>query len=111
MSSRWIAGPLTATWCRPPLSVMPNSSLNTNHWTNPKWVALVTEAYKTVDDTKRNELIAEASTIEYDEGAYVVYAFDILVDAHSPKVSGAVPDFSGLGGAACNARYRLMSVA
>ena len=44
--------------------------------------------------------------MEYEEGGYIVYAFDNQVDAYSPKVAGALPDFSGLGSAAANARYR-----
>ena len=92
---------------------VPGAVYNETHWsdTNPKYVSLVEEAFKTVDDAKRNELITQASTIEYDEGGYIVYAFDMQVDAHSPKVTGAVPDFSGLASAANNARYRLISFA
>ena len=90
---------------------MPGAVYNETHWsdTNPEYVSSVKEAFTTVDDAKRNELITQASTIEYDEGGYIVYAFDMQVDAHSPKVTGAVPDFSGLASAANNARYRLLS--
>lgn len=73
----------------------------------PDYVKLVEEAFKTVDDAKRNELITEASTIEYNEGGYIIPMFDNQVDMHSAKVAGMVPDFSGLGSAAANARYRL----
>ena len=92
------------------MGTMPGALYDETHWakTNDKYMALVNEAYMTVDDTKRNELITEASTIEYDEGGYIIYAFDNQVDAYSPKVAGGVPDFSGLGSAAANARYRLM---
>jgi peptide/nickel transport system substrate-binding protein len=92
---------------------VPGAIYNETHWsdTNPEWVSLVEEAFKTVDDAKRNELITQAATLEYNEGGYIVYAFDMQVDAYSPKVTGAVPDFSGLASAANNARYRLMSFA
>jgi len=87
---------------------MPNAIYNETHWDHPEWLAIVEEAFKTVDDTKRNELITEAATIEYNEGGYIIYAFDNQVDSYSAKVAGAVPDFSGLGSAANNARYRLV---
>jgi hypothetical protein len=45
--------------------------------------------------------------MEYEEGGYIIYAFDNQVDAYSSKVAGVVPDFSGLALAASGARYRL----
>jgi peptide/nickel transport system substrate-binding protein len=90
---------------------MPKAFYNETHWTNAKWLALVTEAFQTVDDAKRNELNREASIIEYNEGANIIPYFAIQTDAYSSKVQGAVADVSGLGSAACNARYRTMSLA
>ena len=42
---------------------VPGAVYNETHWsdTNPKYVSLVEEAFKTVDDAKRNELITQAS--------------------------------------------------
>jgi peptide/nickel transport system substrate-binding protein len=71
-------------------------------------MTLLNQAYTTVDDTKRNELITQCATMEYNEGGYIIYGFDNQVDAFSPKVAGAVADYSGLGSAAANARYRLV---
>ncbi len=90
------------------MGTMPDAYYNETHWDHPEWLALVEEAYATVDDAKRNELITQASTIEYNEGGYIIYAFDMQVDAFSKKVAGAVADFSGLASAASNARYRLV---
>jgi peptide/nickel transport system substrate-binding protein len=91
------------------MGTLPGAVYNETHWaeTNPKYVSLVNEAYKTVDDAKRNALITEAATMEYNEGGYIICAFDNQVDAYSKKVAGVVPDYSGLGSAAANARYRL----
>ena len=91
------------------MGTMPGSLYNETHWAdgNSKYMDLVKEAYKTVDDAARNDLINQASTIEYDEGGYIVYAFDNQVDAMAANVMGMVADFSGLGSAASNARYRL----
>jgi peptide/nickel transport system substrate-binding protein len=90
------------------MGTMPKAFYNETHWDHPEWLALVEEAYRTVDDAKRNELITQAATIEYNEGGYIIYAFDMQVDAFSTKVAGAVPDFSGLGSAANNSRHRLV---
>jgi peptide/nickel transport system substrate-binding protein len=88
------------------MGTMPGSLYDETHWTNAKWLALIKEAYRTVDDTRRNELITEAATIEYNEGGYIIHSFDDQIDAHAKNVKGAVPDFSGLGLSASNVRYR-----
>jgi peptide/nickel transport system substrate-binding protein len=90
------------------MGTVPGALYDETHWgkATPKYMDLVNEAYKTVDDAKRNELITEASTMEYNEGGYIVYSFEKIVDAYSPKVEGALPDFSGIGMSASNARYR-----
>ena len=80
---------------------------NETHWDDPKWVALVEEAMKTVDDAKRNELITEASTIEYNSGGYIVWPFNILLDAYSDKLAGVVADTWGAE-AANKGRFNLM---
>ena len=92
------------------MGTLPGAVYDETHFSKyyPNYVKLVEEAFKTVDDTKRNELITEASTIEYNEGGYIIAQFDNQVDMYSPKVAGAVPDFSGLGSAANNARYRFV---
>ncbi len=89
---------------------LPKAVYNETHWADqkPEYVELVNQAYKTVDDAARNELISQAATLEYEEGGYIIYAFDNQVDAFSPKVAGAVADFSGLALAACGSRYRLV---
>lgn len=90
------------------MGTMPGAIYNETHWTNAKWLALVKEAFRTVDDSKRNELITEAGTIEYNEGGYIIHSFAELVDAHASNVMGAVPNRIGLATSACNAIYRTM---
>jgi len=89
---------------------MPKAFYNETHWTNAKWLALVEEAFKTVDEAKRNELCREASTIEYYEGANIIPYFLNMTDAHSSKVQGAEPNVNGMGTAACNGQYRSMYI-
>ncbi|MEZ5126535.1 MAG: ABC transporter substrate-binding protein [Thermoleophilia bacterium] len=66
---------------------------NETHWgEDPEWKALVDEAFQTVDDTKRNELIAQASEIEYNKGGLIIWSFNSLRDGYSTKLSGLVND-------------------
>jgi len=75
---------------------MPNAPYNETHWKNEQWQAIVEEAMRTGDKAKRNELIAEAQKIEYDEGGYIVWAFNNQIDGYSPKLGGVVPNKSGV---------------
>ncbi len=90
------------------MGTVPGALYDETHWasTRDDYMKLVNEAYRTTDDAKRNELITEASTMEYNDGGYLIYSFEKVVDAYSPKVAGALSDFSGIGMSACNARYR-----
>jgi peptide/nickel transport system substrate-binding protein len=66
----------------------PDAPYNETHWKNDKWYALVQEGFATVDDAKRNEIVREAATIEYNEGGYIIPTFRNLLDAYSEKVAG-----------------------
>jgi peptide/nickel transport system substrate-binding protein len=72
------------------VSMMPTAPYNETHWSNDKWLALVNQAFATVDDTKRNELVTEAATIDYNEGGYIIPQFKNQLDAHSDKLAGFV---------------------
>jgi peptide/nickel transport system substrate-binding protein len=85
----------------------PGGVWNETHWDDPEWIKLYDEAMKTVDDTKRNELITQASTIEYDKGGYIIYQFNKLLDAYTDKLGGAIPDNWGAE-AANKLRFNLM---
>ncbi|HET6494985.1 MAG TPA: ABC transporter substrate-binding protein, partial [Thermoleophilia bacterium] len=66
---------------------------NETHWgENPEWKALVSEAFQTPDETKRNELIGQASTIEYNEGGLLIWSFNNLRDGYNTKLAGLVHD-------------------
>ncbi len=66
----------------------PDAPYNETHWENDEWYALVQEATKTADDNKRNDLIRQANTIEYNEGGYIIPTFKNQLDAHSDKLVG-----------------------
>lgn len=78
------------------LITMPGAVWNETHWKHDKWLAIVDEAFKTADEQKRNELIAEAETIEYEEGGYIVWSFNDQVDAYSTALGGVVPYRNGV---------------
>ena len=91
------------------LGTQPTAPYNESHWNDAKWLAIVQEAFKTVDETKRNELVAEASTIEYETGGNMVWQFSNLLDGYSDKLTGVLPDTWGAE-AACKCRYNIMSL-
>ena len=70
------------------VSMMPGAPYNETHWQSAKWLAIVNEAFATVDQTKRNELIGEAATIDYNEGGYIIPTFKNQLDAYSQKLAG-----------------------
>ena len=69
---------------------------NEPHWKNTKWFALIDEAFATVDDAKRNEIIQEAYAIDYSIGAWDIWSWANEVDAATQHVQGLVPDASGV---------------
>jgi peptide/nickel transport system substrate-binding protein len=78
------------------LGSTPTAPYNETHWRNAKWLALVNEALVTLDDTKRNELVGEAATIDYNEGGYIITNFKNQLDAYNDKVKGlTMNDVSG----------------
>jgi len=74
---------------------MPGAPYNETHWENDEWLAIVKEAFATVDEAKRNELVAQAQEIEYNEGGYIIWAFRNQVDAFSEKIDGLKEDKLG----------------
>ena len=44
----------------------------------------------------RDDLVAQAQQIEYDEGGLIVWAFNDQIDASSSTIGGVVPDKSGV---------------
>lgn len=89
------------------MGTLPTAPYNETHFDKyyPNWVKIVDEAFKTADDAKRNELVGEASTIEYNEGGNLIWSFTTIADLHVEKAAGAVADFSGLSGCANRSRF------
>ena len=77
-------------------ATMPGAPYNETHWKNDKWLAIVKEAFGTIDEAARNELIGQAQEIEFNEGGYIIWAFRNQVDAGSAKVSGLMTSKLGV---------------
>lgn len=78
------------------MSTGPDAPWNVTHWKDSKWNALVAEAFKTIDDQQRNDLVREAATIEHESGGMSIYGFKDSVDAYSDKVGGVTAFKGGL---------------
>jgi len=57
-------------------------------WSNASYEALIKKAVKTTSTSVRNEIIADAQKIEYDDGAYIITSFYNKVDGYSAKIDG-----------------------
>jgi peptide/nickel transport system substrate-binding protein len=67
---------------------MPDAPYNETHWKNAEWLSLVQQAFKTVDDGQRSDLISQAQQIEFEQGGYIVWAWRNQVDAYSKTTTG-----------------------
>jgi len=74
---------------------MPGAPYNETHWKNADWLAIVKNAFATVDETARNELIGQAATMEYETGGYIIWSWRNQVDAYSDKITGVHEDKLG----------------
>ena len=74
---------------------LPNSPFNETHWADPKFQKLIQQARAELDATKRNQIIGQAMTIEYNTGGYIIPYFSNQIDAYSSKLAGFVEAKSG----------------
>lgn len=75
---------------------LPSAPYNETHWSDAKFISLVTQARATSDQKARCSLIQKAMTIEYNTGGNIIWGFPNQLDAYSAKVQGFVPDKSGI---------------
>ena len=75
---------------------LPNSPYNETHWP-PKsgdgsnFEDLYKEALSATDEGKRNDIMHEMQTLEYDIGGYIIPFFNNLIDGYGANVSGFTP--------------------
>ncbi|HWF49534.1 MAG TPA: ABC transporter substrate-binding protein [Solirubrobacteraceae bacterium] len=75
----------------------PNACFPDTHFgaSDPQYAKLYYEAFRTVDPTRRREIVLEMQRIQYERGGYIVWGFLNTVDASSNKVKGWVLDKTG----------------
>lgn len=72
-------------------SSLPTSPYNETHFDDPTFADLVAQASRTVDPSRRGELLRDAQQIEFDTGGYIIWGFKRQVDAYSNLVRGFEP--------------------
>lgn len=67
-----------------------SSPYNETHWppTDSDFADLYTQAQAETDDTARAEIIRKMYELEYEQGGYIIPAFQNLIDAYSTTVTG-----------------------
>ena len=75
---------------------MAGAPWNDTHWKNDEWLKIVEEAFRTTDDTKRNELVSAAAKIQWEKDGLLIWSFNDQVDGYSAKLGGVVPDKGGV---------------
>jgi peptide/nickel transport system substrate-binding protein len=87
-----------------------NAPYQESHWGDEEWERIYNEATKTVDDSKRGELIGELQRIEYERGTYIIWCFlPTLTAVNAKKVRGVKPIQAQFG--LNDYQYQTLSVA
>jgi peptide/nickel transport system substrate-binding protein len=90
---------------------LPNSPYNETHWP-PKsgdgsnFGDLYNQALSATDDAKRNDIMHEMQTLEYDIGGYIIPFFNNLIDGYGANVAGFSPSKGTLNLASFGHGYR-----
>ncbi|RKQ33773.1 ABC transporter substrate-binding protein [Kocuria tytonis] len=75
---------------------LPKAPFNETHWADPEFLALYKKARATLDEKKRNELVARAQQLLHDKGGYIAWGFFDQADAYQNYVGGAFTHRSGM---------------
>ncbi len=70
---------------------LPSSPYNETHWpdtADQKFLSLYQQGVRTVDRTKQKAILHEMQKMEYDNGGYIIWSFNTLLDGYSTKVNG-----------------------
>lgn len=87
-------------------TTLPTAPYNTTHWSNAKYLSMAQEAMRTLDATKRNELIVECQKLIWANDGRIITAFQNVVDARSTKVGGI--QIQNFGHSSTNFTFHLM---
>jgi peptide/nickel transport system substrate-binding protein len=80
-------------------SMVPGSPWDETHWQTSSYgsnyLSLYKQALATVDKTKQEELIHEMMRMDWDEGGYIIPAFNPVIVGQSPQLKGVVAQKTG----------------
>lgn len=77
-------------------SSLPGAPFNETHWNHERYIALYNEAQATADPAKRCDVLHEMQKIDFEEGGYIIAAFNQGVDLMGENVQGFVPAATGI---------------
>jgi peptide/nickel transport system substrate-binding protein len=94
--SFWTYSSLAAWYTQ---SVVSTAIWNETHFRDEAYDELIQDAIGATDEASAQELWDEVQQRQLDEGGYIVWAYQNIVDAAAPNVGGIVPSsFFNLGG-------------
>lgn len=77
-------------------ATLPTSPFNECHFDDPRYSGLYQEALRTVDRSRRSDIVHEMQLIDYDQGGYIIPYFPPVIDGHGAAVYGLVPSKVGV---------------
>jgi peptide/nickel transport system substrate-binding protein len=77
-------------------SSLPSSPFNETHWGNEAYSKLYAEAQATVDPAKRCDILHRMQKIDFEQGGYIIPAFNQNVDLMAANVQGFEPAATGI---------------
>jgi peptide/nickel transport system substrate-binding protein len=77
-------------------ATLPSSPFNECHFDNARYNALYQEALRTVDRSKRTDIVHEMQAIDYDQGGYIIPYFPPVIDGYAASVHGLAPSKVGV---------------
>jgi peptide/nickel transport system substrate-binding protein len=78
------------------LCALPSSPFNECHQDFPRYNSIYSEALRTVDVERRNELVHELQLIDYDMGGYIIPYFPPVIDGYRSSLQGVIPSKTGV---------------
>jgi peptide/nickel transport system substrate-binding protein len=69
----------------------PGAAVNETHFSSAKFNALTAQARRTLDPTKRTDIIHDMQQIEFTEGGNIIPCFPNYTAAYTTKVGGFYP--------------------
>ncbi len=95
-------------WGNPPyLATMaqceiPSAPFNECHFHSPRFNQLYEQANSTTNSALQREIVHEMQKIDFDEGGYIIPAFNKQLDLLSTRVQGVVTEETGISMGNCD---------